>query len=255
MSICIFGTHLSVGGCQHGDKKHHRPLHMAAHRGHTASARLLIDAKADLEARNTEGATPLEIVSGVGNLACLQVLIESKADVQTANNKGGGPSHTSAYKGHHKCLRLLIDANADVNARTHDGVTPAIFACEEDRLACLQLLVDAKADLSAMTNLQDDVVYWSMCFPTDQHTHRVPGTPFAVLSCNTDTKRIPMDEHLTPAMVNAHISEYKLVHTFIDEWHSIERGCRGGQTRGSPWQKKKMASTTSRSSKCFCTWG
>jgi ankyrin repeat protein len=204
-------------------KNNYRALHAATYRDNATTVRLLIDAKADLEARTSRGVTSLLIASEMGSLDCLQVLIESKADVQTAVDGGMTPAHNSARNGDHECLRLLIDVNANVNAISSHGYTPAMVACHDDRLACLQMLVDANADLSITTSEDLSCLCTAMEIPTDKSAQRVPGMPFAVLSCNTDTKRIPMDEHLTQAIVNAHINEYKSVHNFIDEWHSIAK--------------------------------
>jgi hypothetical protein len=60
-----------------------------------------------------------------------------------------------------------------------------------------------------------------MVFPQDQLTHRVHGMPFAVLSCNTDSKNVPITDTITQVMVNSYINEYKQIHAFIDECHSV----------------------------------
>jgi ankyrin repeat protein len=64
------------------------PLHGAAHRGHTASARLLIDAQASIEARDLDGRTPLALASQEGRSDCIEVLIENKADIYAPDTAG-----------------------------------------------------------------------------------------------------------------------------------------------------------------------
>jgi hypothetical protein len=59
-----------------------------------------------------------------------------------------------------------------------------------------------------------------MRIPNDEPAHRVSGMPFDVLSCNTDSKNVIIDD-VTQATVDAHIDEYKQIHAFIDECHSI----------------------------------
>jgi hypothetical protein len=198
-------------------------LHSTAHRGHAASTRLLIDAKADLEVRDCLGQTPLYDASAMRNLDCLQVLIESNADVNTTTNRGSSPAHHAAGNGNSECLHLLINARADVDAATIDGFTPAMIACREDRLACLQLMVDANADFGVQCSHELNSLYYAMCFPTNEPVHRVPGMPFAVLSCNTDIKNVTIDEDITPALITTHTNEYKHVQAFIDDWHSITK--------------------------------
>jgi hypothetical protein len=203
-----------------------RSIHAAAYRGHGAYLRLLIKANADLEMRDNAGFTAVHLASSNGNLNCLQILIESKADVNAATDKGTTSGHGAAYVGHSNCLHLLINAKADVNARSVHGVTPAMYACQEDRLTCLQLLVDAKADLNAEVNDVNggvNTMYFLMAIPKEERAHRVPGMPFAVLSCNTDSKIVIINDYITRATVDPHIDEYKQVQAFIDERHSVTK--------------------------------
>jgi ankyrin repeat protein len=214
-------AHPGVDVNLHKDEDDKQALHWAAYRGHATSVRLLVDAKADLEARNLEEYTSLSIAADVGNLDCLQVLIESKADVQTAGFTDRTPAHASALTGHHECLDLLIDANANVNVQDMNECTPALFACLEDRVACLQLLVDANADLNITASHVLRCLSAAMLTPENATALRLPGMPFAVLSCDTDSKTVLLTREITQAIVNAHINEYKQVQSFIDECHSI----------------------------------
>jgi hypothetical protein len=163
----------------------------------------------------------------MGQLDCLQLLIEHKADAQSANDGGVTPVVFAAGRGYSKCVTLLINAKADVNARSIDGSTPVMGACEEDRLTCLQLLMDAKADLSVKTDNGADAVYRSMRFPGDESAHRVPGMPFAVLSCDTDIKNVHIDQGVTQTVVDTHTNEFKEIHTFIDDCHTITEHALG----------------------------
>jgi hypothetical protein len=206
------------------NSQNRRALHCTALRGHAASTRLLIDAKADLEARDERGFAPMYLASAKGNLHCLHVLIENKANVLTSTAQGATPAHSASGNGHPKCLSMLIKGNADVNARNIYGSTPAMYACIEDRLSCLQLLVDAKADLSVKNDHGADTVFTSIRHPANELIHRVPGMPFAVLSCNTDSKSVLIDtKYVTQATVDSHINEYTQIQNFIDECHSVTK--------------------------------
>jgi hypothetical protein len=57
--------------------------------------------------------------------------------------------------------------------------------------------------------------------PKGELANRVPGMPFAVLSCNTDTNNVLIDHDITQAIVNTHLNEYKQIHNFIDDCHSV----------------------------------
>jgi hypothetical protein len=199
-----------------------RSIHAAVLRGHVACMRLLIDAKADLEVRDRGGRTALYCASNTGRQKCLQALIENKADVNSASDNGNTPAHGAAYEGNSKCLSMLINAKADVNARDIHDQTPVMSACQEDRLTCHQLLVDAKADLSVKSNRGFDALFMAMVIPPKEPSHRVPGMTFAVLSCNTESKNVLIDNNLvTQVMVDTRVDEYKKIHNFIDECHTI----------------------------------
>jgi hypothetical protein len=137
--------------------------------------------------------------------------------------------HNAALGDHTNCLKILIGAKADVNVQDVNSVrvirvTPALGACQEDRVTCLQLLMDDKADVSIKTEtVISTFLYGAMVSPMNELAHRMPGMPFAVHSCNTDSQNIYINEKVTPAMISAHINEYKHIHSFIDEYHHITK--------------------------------
>jgi hypothetical protein len=225
-----------------------RPLHAAILQGHVETARLLIKAKADLEARDGTGETAL--VSGVGssskgNPACIQLLLESKANVHTVTSNGNTAAHIAAETGRADMMPLLIGAKADISATSKDGLAciPAVYSCMEGRLACLQVLMDAKADISMKNKMG-----WGPFFATVISKHdvndvpsgvREPGMPFITLSCNADSTNIPTKANWMKftrlqsgvahalrgfqAEANTRIAEYKQIQSFIDEYHTITK--------------------------------
>jgi hypothetical protein len=210
-------THLGVAVNLHKEGADHR----AAWKDRYEILDRLQAAKTNLMLR--DGRTPLLLASAEGDLGRMKVLIESKADVQTADDIGDTAAHTTSYYGEPECLEALINANADVNVTNSNGYTPAMRACQEDHLACLQLLLHAKADLSASEVYASDFVHLTMRFPNNQSAHRVSGMPFAVLSCDTNTKSVRFHNKVTQAMVDAHIDEYKRIQNFIDDYHDITK--------------------------------
>jgi hypothetical protein len=66
------------------------------------------------------------------------------------------------------------------------------------------LLVDGNADLSLIDYTRAGALYGAMPIPYKESPNRVPGMPFAVLSCNTDSKNVRIDQTVTPAMPHTH---------------------------------------------------
>jgi hypothetical protein len=158
-----------------------------------------------------------------GQLECMRVLIEAKANLEARRRDGGRALHIASYTGGVGAVKILIDAKADVNARDDFGSTPVMIACAEERAVCAQLLVDANADINTVDNTGKTALYGAMLMPKkdSQHAHRVPGMPFSVLSCNADATDPLINDQVTQAVVDGHLAEYKRVHNFIDECHSI----------------------------------
>jgi hypothetical protein len=201
----------------------HSAAHVASHEGRVCCLQLLIDAKADVNARNQFGDTPTIVACEGGELACLRLLLDANADVDARDKDGNTPIMIACEEDQLECLRVILDANADVNARDNDGFTPALLVCQEDRLMLLQMVVDAKADLGVKSADGVDSVYWAIHFPNDETIHRVPGMPFAVLSCDTDSKNVDIDVEVTHAMVDTHVNEYTQIQAFIDEYHTVTK--------------------------------
>ena len=100
------------------------PLHKCAREGQLNVARALIEAGADVNAKEDDGWTPLHHCAQKGHLEVVRVLIEKGADVNAKEDDGRTPLHLSASKGHPEVARALIEKGADVNAKNDDGETP-----------------------------------------------------------------------------------------------------------------------------------
>jgi ankyrin repeat protein len=70
------------------------PLHFAAQSLHPEAVRILVDAGADIEARNRFGATPLLVALGKAtddDHGVIGILLDAGADVDAENNYGVSP--------------------------------------------------------------------------------------------------------------------------------------------------------------------
>jgi ankyrin repeat protein len=122
------------------DKYGLTPLHNAAQNGQATVARLLLAAKADVNAKAAPpctGETPLVRALQYDQLTVVRVLLARGADVNAKDNEGRSPMHAVLenhnYMGEERCLRLvafLVAHEADVNAKDNSGRTPLDYVEE-----------------------------------------------------------------------------------------------------------------------------
>ena len=113
-----------------------------------ARVRELIDAGADVNSK--EGATLLSTASGNGHTEIVKLLLDAKADVNAARKIDGmTPLHTASANGHVETVKLLLGAQANVNAADTDGRTPLSMASLNGHTETVKLLLDARANVNA----------------------------------------------------------------------------------------------------------
>ena len=98
------------------------PLSVAVQRGHTEPTRMLLDARANAEVKDTSGQwTALHHAASEGADALVALLINGKANVNSTDNVKDTPLNEAVRGGHVTTARLLIDGNASVLSRSHGG--------------------------------------------------------------------------------------------------------------------------------------
>lgn len=115
------------------DEDGYTPLHhcgLGRNRNFPGTARVLLNAGADVHAKDRYGETALHIVSCFGHYAMAEVLIaEGGADVNCKNpGTGQTPLHWSCVFGHQPMAQLLLSRGANINAETNSGETAVYVA-------------------------------------------------------------------------------------------------------------------------------
>jgi ankyrin repeat protein len=132
-------------GANTEDKLHSRPLHYAAIYGSSDSVRILLDAAADPNARNQQGATPL--VYAAWNFEKTRLLVEKGAQVNVATRTGVTPLMIAASAhGNIAAVRYLIDHGADVHAADQLAMDALIRAGFQSDPEVVRALLDKGAD-------------------------------------------------------------------------------------------------------------
>ena len=104
------------------------PLHAAAQKDASATAEVLLQQGANVNAKNNKGFTPLHATALADASATAEVLLQQGANVHAKDNEGGTPLHAAAQKDASATAEVLLQQGANVHAKTNEGHTPLYFA-------------------------------------------------------------------------------------------------------------------------------
>ena len=121
-------------------------LHWAAMRGYTATAQALIEAHADVNAKDGAGQTPLMEAAAYCRDESVSLLIRSGANLRDPSSATA--LFWSAQSGCEETVKRLIAAGMSVHDKQELGWTPLMAACERGHLKVVQTLLNAGADRS-----------------------------------------------------------------------------------------------------------
>ena len=123
-------------------------LHWAAHHGDVEVLRLLLAARADIEARTRHGGhTPLHVAGRSARAGAARALLAAGADANAVTTTGATPLHFAAGSGNPDAVAALLDHGADADAREPVwGQTPLMFAAAAARAEVLAVLLERGAD-------------------------------------------------------------------------------------------------------------
>ncbi len=131
------------------------PLVVCANYSTADACRKLIEAGADINARNKYGNTAL-IAALVGNKehgkAICELLLNAKADVNIKDNNGWTPLMFAVRDSTPEICMKLIEAGANVNEKDNNGWTPLMIAARNSSSEICMKLIEAGANVNAKSN-------------------------------------------------------------------------------------------------------
>src|ERR1700687_6021832 len=102
----------------------------------------------DVNLKDQRESTPLMYAAGFGSLDAVRILLDAGADVNAKNALSVSALLWCA--GDLEKVRLLVSKGADVNARSKQNQTPLLIAASQDgAFEIVKLLLDKGADASA----------------------------------------------------------------------------------------------------------
>lgn len=148
----VNATRSSGEGFDYGDVK---PLHLAALAYGPGMVKLLVEARAKLECKTSEGQTPLHLALRSGHAAVASSLIALRADIQARDKSGRTPVHvacvkddgatwSSPSKSDCDAVAVLLRAKASINVKDKRGMTPLKYASENEHRFLVEFLQKAE---------------------------------------------------------------------------------------------------------------
>ncbi len=132
------------------DKAGWTPLMYAASEGRTEAIKVLVQAGAKLETKDKDGLTPL-MIAAVNKFEAVKALIQAGAKFDAKDNLGWTPLMFSARENHTESIKALIQAGAKLEATNKGGLTPLMIAAANDKFEAVKVLCEAGADVNKMT--------------------------------------------------------------------------------------------------------
>lgn len=110
-------------------------LHSASWRGSLKCVKVLINAGADVNAKDWYDLTPLHCACTESSLACAKVLVEANANVNAPSNSGRTSLHYACKTSHRDgadIVQLLLEAGADATIKDNGGQLPIDLAYNKE---------------------------------------------------------------------------------------------------------------------------
>ncbi|KAK3886622.1 hypothetical protein Pcinc_009269, partial [Petrolisthes cinctipes] len=105
-----------------------RALHLACCTGGDRIVQQLLQAGADIHARDGTGWTALHVACKQGQAEVVQVLVAAGADIEAIALGGWQAVHRAALWGHSQVIHALLDGGADIEAKGVDDCRPIHYA-------------------------------------------------------------------------------------------------------------------------------
>lgn len=119
----------------HSDEKKVTTLLQASHRGLTDVVKALLEkhgangSKNDyVDAASEDGITPLTAASSEGHTECVKLLVGAKADVNAKDKDSTTSLMAASARGHFDVVEIILAGGAHVNEQNVDGHTALMFA-------------------------------------------------------------------------------------------------------------------------------
>uniref|UniRef100_A0AAR2LWJ4 Ankyrin repeat domain 6 n=1 Tax=Pygocentrus nattereri TaxID=42514 RepID=A0AAR2LWJ4_PYGNA len=137
------------------------PLHLAAYKGHTEVARILLKAGCDLDIQDDGDQTALHRAAVVGNSDVISALVQEGCALDRQDKDGNTALHEVAWHGFSQSVKLLVKAGANILAKNKAGNTALHLACQNGHTQSCKVLLLGGARPDSRNNVGDTCLHVS----------------------------------------------------------------------------------------------
>eukprot|EP01101_Sappina_pedata_P013178 TRINITY_DN945_c0_g1_i1.p1 TRINITY_DN945_c0_g1~~TRINITY_DN945_c0_g1_i1.p1 ORF type:complete len:1327 (+),score=669.54 TRINITY_DN945_c0_g1_i1:127-4107(+) len=123
-------------------------LHTAAINDEHQRLKLLIEAGANVNVEDKDGAMPLHHAAYAGNLKIVKILLKSGAKINAKDDESNTPLHNAALGGHVKVVDYLLSKGAAIDELDEQNGTPLLNSCSNGHAPVVDLLIKKAAKLN-----------------------------------------------------------------------------------------------------------
>ena len=128
------------------------PLHLACIYGHIKVVAALIEAKANIRARNYYLWTPLDCAAAFGWVKCAAFLIKEGSPIDPEDKNKVTPLHLAAMNGHEAVVRLLIEKGASLSKTNLAGKNALVIAINHGNRDVVSAILESCQWRNALKN-------------------------------------------------------------------------------------------------------
>ena len=159
VAACLMTLSMAVGPAAATD-----PLGLvdAARAQDESRVRVLLERKADVDARSADGSTALLWAAHWNDVATAGLLTRARANANLANDLGMTPLSRACTNGSTALVELLLSAGANPNTRIATGETPLMTCASSGNADAVRALIARGADVNAREPSQNqDALMWA----------------------------------------------------------------------------------------------
>jgi len=162
------------------------PLILACSSGNIEVVKKMIDAGADVHAKDATQVGALDYACRSGNLKLVEYLLFLNVEVNSRDASNSSPIFSAVAAGHYDIFALLVERGADIKTPTETGTTLLHSAASHNSLQMIEALLKIGADINAEDNYGRNVLDYAYA-NLDMIMKLVElGAPIAKYSQNSD---------------------------------------------------------------------